>query len=595
MQLKEFHVRNYRNIHDSGPIETGRITAFVGQNEAGKSNLFEALHRINPLNGRDAYAIEEDWPVDRWRDRDPSALVCEAKFTLTGSEIFSLFEATANLPRDANNQPQPALRPAELSLLAARTYTGPTTYRVSDPDLPLDAARVTTWAQANVPKFVYVHDYEFSGATIELDHLQRRKQSTAWNQLTNEEQTILILLDLAKVDLDEFVARGSSPQGRTIRTFDKRSASAYLTNRFQELWRWSQRQVAFELEIDGPTFNVLVTDSAVGMPVRLNRRSTGFRWYVSFAWKFTHASDGQFKNCVLLLEEPGIHLHYSAQADLLQVFERLKEANSILYTTHLASMVDLANPERVRIVESRDGRAIVKPGVVSSQKGPMAVIEMALGLSGEMGGLLGNRKTLIVEGGDDALILRKLTGLLATAGRGSLSDEIYLWPALGASKTPMYAAFAIGHRWHSGVLLDSDEAGRDAAGKIRDLYLSKLDEGDHHLFRVLMLGDAADIRKNECAIEDLLPDEFYLGLVSEAYRLRISMSDLPADGSEMITKRIDRALKDRFGRSGLDKAIVLPELLKRFDTWRTVEDLPDGTAAKAQRLFERINAAFAPR
>ena len=55
----------------------------------------------------------------------------------------------------------------------------------------------------------------------------------------------------------------------------------------------------------------------------------------------------------------------------------------------------------------------------------MAVIEMSLGLTGNMSGLLGNRKTLIVEGGDDALILNKLSSVLRAGGKECLSDSIY--------------------------------------------------------------------------------------------------------------------------------------------------------------------------
>ena len=158
----------------------------------------------------------------------------------------------------------------------------------------------------------------------------------------------------------------------------------------------TQKKVRFHIEIDGPTLNIFAEDDAVGMPVRLHRRSSGFRWHVSFAWKFTHASKGLYQGCILLLEEPGIHLHHSVQRDLLEVFERLSESNTILYTTHLASMVDPAFPERVRIVETEENHATVKSGVVSSQRAPMAVVELALGLTGDMSGLLGNRQTLIV-------------------------------------------------------------------------------------------------------------------------------------------------------------------------------------------------------
>jgi hypothetical protein len=34
--LIAFKVTNFRNIHDSGWIEAGRVTALIGQNESGK-------------------------------------------------------------------------------------------------------------------------------------------------------------------------------------------------------------------------------------------------------------------------------------------------------------------------------------------------------------------------------------------------------------------------------------------------------------------------------------------------------------------------------------------------------------------------------
>ena len=591
MRFASFHVTNYRNIHDSGRIDIDQITAFVGQNESGKSNLFEALYRVHPFDKKAEYNIDEDWPVDRWGDRNEQARVCVAEFELDEDEIKLLFEYSTPEAEDADAQEALPL-PEPLVLQGARCYNRGTEFSIQgDAGTSLDSDLVDEWAKENVPTFVYVHDYEMSGGQIELDALQQRRAQVAWDQLTPDEQTICIVLDLAKIDLNDFLTKGGSAEGRTTRAFDKRTASAYLTKQFQELWE--QKDVKFEIDIDATTLNIFAEDDVVGMPVRLNRRSTGFRWYVAFAWKFTHASKGDFKDCILLLEEPGIHLHYSAQRDLLKVFERLKETNAILYTTHLASMVDLGFPERVRMVENIEGStATVKAGVVSSQRAPMAVIEMSLGLTGSLSGLLGNRNTLIVEGGNDSLILNKLSRVLRSAGKEGLSETVYLWPADGAPKTPMYAAFAIGQKWQSGVLLDSDAAGEAAKKKINDLYLSKLAEEENKRFRIMMLGKAAGIKKTDAAIEDLFPNEFYLALVNDAYGLAIKEDDLPVDGSDMITKRVERVLQESYGMSKLDKRQVLATMLRRFDGWSEPKDLPTGTAQKAAKLFKAINRAF---
>ena len=603
MKLVKFRVTNYRNVWDSGWIDVSNITAFVGQNEAGKSNLFDALYRINPFIPKETYIIDEDWPVDKWGDKDSSARVCEAQFVLTPEEIESICSDAGPLYPDpipeheeANGETETeefaeVELPKELILVGSRSYDAETAFAV-DGELAehFDVARVNDWAKAHVPKFVLIQDYGLNGTRIELDQLAKKLNENGWHSLSNEEQTIKIVLDLARIKIDDFLSKSSSPEGRTVRSFDKRSASSFLSKQFRDLW--TQKGVDFHIEIDGPTLNIFVEDDTVGMPVRLQRRSSGFRWHVSFAWKFTHASQGQYQGCILLLEEPGIYLHYAGQRDLLEVFQRLSASNTILYTTHLASMIDLAYPERVRIVEAKDNHTTVKKGVVSNQRAPMAVIETALGLAGDMRGLLGNRQTLIVEGGDDALILHKLSGILGREGKPHLSDRIYLWPAEGAPKTPMYAAFVVGQGWDSGVLLDSDEEGERAKKKINELVLNDLAEEQRARFRVLMLGKVAGINKTDAAIEDLFDDQFYIECVNAAFRIAINQADLPADGSSMITKRIEAVLTQRHGYSKLDKRQVAAEILRRFDSWTQVSDIPKETVIRAEKLFRAINSAF---
>jgi len=589
MKLKHFQIFNYRNIHDSGIINVNDITAFVGQNEAGKSNLFEALYKVNPFDGNAKYNFDEDWPVDKWQDKDPESKVCEVTLELDTDEIDELFREAEPTPKEGE-EAQNIDRPPELSLTFTSYHKNEKTYSFTEGTDELDSEKVAAWVNNHLPKFVYIRDYEMTGTQIELDALHARKSSVTWDKLSNDEQTILTILDLAKIDLEAIVKKGANKEGRTVRALDIKSASAYLSKKFQELW--TQKDVSFELSIDHTTFNIFAQDSNVEMPVRLKNRSTGFRWYVSFAWKFTHASQGLFEDCILLLEEPGIHLHYSAQKDLIKIFNRLKESNTVLYTTHLASMVDLGQPEQIRIVESRDGHAAVREGVVSSQKAPMAVIEMALGLSGSMSGLLGNRKTLIVEGGDDALILHKLAGVLRDSGKESLSDSIYLWPAKSASKTPLYAGYAVGNEWDSGVLLDTDQAGNEAKNKIDELYLSKIASDSETKFRILQIGPAAGIDKNESAIEDLFPDTFYIELVNETFGVKLEERDLPEGGTEMISKRVEIAFKNRYSGMEFKKSKVTLTLLRRFDSWKKVEDLPEGTETKVTELFKKINSVF---
>lgn len=65
MKLESFRVTNYRSIHDSGEIKVSRITALLGRNESGKSNLLRALHSLNPIEGFAALKPIKDFPRNR--------------------------------------------------------------------------------------------------------------------------------------------------------------------------------------------------------------------------------------------------------------------------------------------------------------------------------------------------------------------------------------------------------------------------------------------------------------------------------------------------------------------------------------------------
>jgi hypothetical protein len=156
----------------------------------------------------------------------------------------------------------------------------------------------------------------------------------------------------------------------------------------------------------------------------------------------------------------------------------------------------------------------------------------------------------------------------------------------------MYAAFAVGQGWDSGVLLDTDTAGQAAKKKIDELVLKELAAERQARFRVLMLGNAAGITKTDAAIEDLFDDQFYVECVNAAFGIAIKEADLPVDGSDMITKRVEAVLVQRHGHEKLDKWRVMSEILRRFDGWAKVSDLPEGTATKAEKLFKAINVAF---
>lgn len=97
MRLESFRVQNYRSINDSGEVAVSRITALLGRNESGKSNLLRALHSLNPIDGFKALKPIKDFPrhkrLEECKDDTP---VLSTTWVLSEDDQAELLEA---LPR----------------------------------------------------------------------------------------------------------------------------------------------------------------------------------------------------------------------------------------------------------------------------------------------------------------------------------------------------------------------------------------------------------------------------------------------------------------------------------------------------------------
>ena len=67
MRLESFQVKVFRNVVDSGSIKVVDSTCIVGKNEAGKSSVIEALHRLNPAKPI-SFDLLDDYP--RWLKKE---------------------------------------------------------------------------------------------------------------------------------------------------------------------------------------------------------------------------------------------------------------------------------------------------------------------------------------------------------------------------------------------------------------------------------------------------------------------------------------------------------------------------------------------
>lgn len=94
MRLRNFRVRAYRCIHDSGDISVGDLAAFVGRNESGKTTILQALTLLN----KDEKITELDLCDEMSEELKSEIILAEGEFALSQNEIRMVKERFPNIP-----------------------------------------------------------------------------------------------------------------------------------------------------------------------------------------------------------------------------------------------------------------------------------------------------------------------------------------------------------------------------------------------------------------------------------------------------------------------------------------------------------------
>ena len=432
------------------------------------------------------------------------------------------------------------------------------------------------WFELLAPSFVYFDHYNRLPGRVSLDRLRSEPSSA----LTAEEQTALSLLRLAQTEPDQLIQ--GSYESRKVR---RDAVSARIRERI--LGYWSQSfEVEIELDVDTPgrpagdagspagdsetVMEIRVRDNRHQVSLNIERRSTGFRWFVSFLAVFSeYLRSG--RSAVLLLDEPGLGLHGAAQADLLRFFEeRLSRDGHVLYTTHSPFMINSSQLERVRIVEDTEEHgSVVRGDVLGIDSASMLPLQAALGYEITQSLFVGAHN-LIVEGPSDYVYFTAVSGHLHSQGRTHLDPRWVVVPVGGVDKMPTFVSL-LGR--HLGVTVVTD-AGRRSVQKLDDL----VRRGMIPETSVISLEEVLDGRVGD--VEDLFDASFYCALVTDSGVATVTPETLPP-GSRLVKK-----VEDLLGHP-FDHYQPAGHLLANAQQWLPRLDEP--ALARFERLFERIN------
>jgi predicted ATP-dependent endonuclease of OLD family len=446
-------------------------------------------------------------------------------------------------------------------------------------------SKVDDYLIEHLPTFIYMDDYRAFSGTAHLDDIKTRRDS---GRLTEEDKTFLTILGLSNLDLDDLVQLGQGTAEQVEeRQYDLDDGAATLTKIISG--RFRQRRYEVTYRADGLSFFTFVKDNRDPALIKLEERSKGFQWFFSFDLMFMHESKGTFEGCVILLDEPGLHLHPEAQKDLLLRLEEYAKGNILLYTTHLPFMIDLNHPDRVRVLKETENGIIVTTDFIESPPEAKFVLQAALGMDASQSFLVADRN-LVVEGVNDYWILTELSSLLQQDGKEGRPKDVLITPAGSASTAVHIATIMIGQNLDVVALFDSDDEGRRAQGKLDHNWLTRY-KGTQT--KTLLLGDAVGAC-GDFALEDLFPENFITDIVKEVYSGKLAAADIDEitlQGEGILWQKIVRFMKGN-GIEGINKGPIAKQLRNKLSDMTDVSELPEGTEEKAVKLFQEIRNAF---
>lgn len=285
---------------------------------------------------------------------------------------------------------------------------------------------------------------------------------------------------------------------------------------------WGQFPLTVRLRVADDAVYVLANRADPGDFIGISERSSGLRQFVALRAHIASKAVGE--QPVLLVDEADAHLHYDAQADLIEVLSTQREASKVIYTTHSAGCLppDLGTGIRI-ILPAKAPDAAGDPQETDDSEiinwfwteriGGTGFSPILVGMGASAFAFAATRRAVIGEGATDAILLPQL--FREATGLTKLDFQV----APGLANVSLAAAAELDLVASRVVhLCDGDDGG---VGIEKVLLKARIPQE-----RILKLTDASG---KALVLEDLLDAEVYLAAVNaEIARWYDNPPEMPA-------------------------------------------------------------------
>jgi predicted ATP-dependent endonuclease of OLD family len=442
------------------------------------------------------------------------------------------------------------------------------------PNFPSDkiAAESLAFLTDCLPKTVYFKTYERLEDEVSIEELKQRPKA---------HPTFVNFLKLAGIKLAT-VERLADDEKK--RQFYLESGCGKATDLLRLAWK--QEVLDVELRCSGNRLLVFTKNSkATETLLPPSQGSEGFQWFLGFFINFGAATNAEYRDALLLLDDPGGSLHPKGHKDLLSLFDQYLSSNvTTIYATHLPFLIPRDRLDRIRLVRKLDhGKSeVTEKFYAEADKDILFPLRAALGMT-LADSLFVGEKTLVTEGLSDRILLRGMMAELAKREKRQFRalDSIEVLAGEGAPGTKRYALMLEIERLDYAVVLDNDDQGRTARTEMTGAGVPSE--------RVNLLRAARGGQDRDIAIEDMFSLADYSLALQRTYGKILNMSAAEIEqelgkGTELFTNRAKRLLKKV--KHSVDKVEVAYNLLAVV---QESASLDSGTEANFLQLFDAVN------
>ena len=460
------------------------------------------------------FTVFKDWLISFFGVGD------QGKQLIRAADSFSSLESVVS-----ENAELPAMEQIQAQLGEIKTGAG-------DFENRLEGYIYNTYLSPEIPKLWYFSDYFSLPCRINLNDFSTGQPT---NNLSREEVKIAnALFELSGLRVSDIQNESNFEAFKA----QLEATSNSITDDMFEYWTTNQNlEIRFEIEHapNGVRYlNIRIYNSKHRVTLPLKNRSKGFLWFFSFLVWFSKIQGDKKSKYILLLDEPGLSLHASAQNDLLRfIDEKLAPEYQVIYTTHSPFMIDSLKLNEVRTVYDTQNPkigSVVSDAVEEKDSDTLFPLQAALGYTIAQN-LYVSPKNLLVEGISDLVYLNHFSTILKDMGKEGLSEDITIVPVGGADKIATFISLMRGNELSTVCLLDTftDQA---AQARLKRMVEQKIIADKKILYYHSIMGQAyADI-------EDLFDKEEYLVLFNGAFGKSVQISEL--DTNKPIMSQLKR-------------------------------------------------------